>query len=110
MLQTLPSRSHLPRRQPDLSDYLLKRTPFVGPLLRARPTPGGELFGLRLASAWSGDVPEGIKPLRVDLFTTKDFYRDRKLWTDRRYLRCNSPSVGPDLGKVLGEGDGAPLA
>jgi hypothetical protein len=106
MLETLPSRSDLPRRQPDLSNYLLERTPFVGPLLLKRPTPGGALFDVKLASAWSGDVPQGVQTLPVDMFTTKDFYKDRKLWSDPRYFRCNSP-LGIELqrGSILTNGD-----
>jgi len=43
-------------------------------------------------ASWNGP-PQGIVPLPIDLFTSRDFYRDSRLWSDPRYFRCNSPST-----------------
>src|SRR5262252_4764602 len=36
-------------------------------------------------AARDGAIPKGVTPLAVDIFSTKDFYKDRDLWLDKRY-------------------------
>src|SRR5438552_5008070 len=41
--------------------------------------------------------PAGMQALPLDLFTSKNFYKDKDLWMDKRYWRCNNPRQITDI-------------
>jgi hypothetical protein len=52
-----------------------------------------------------------MQALPVDMFTSKNFYKDQALWSDKRYFRCNTPRQITDIwtgGRIKNAQTGAP--
>ena len=57
---------------------------------------GGAGFGRGVTPTFPGP-PAGMQALPLDLFSSKNFYKDQKLWSDQRYFRCNTPRQITDI-------------
>jgi hypothetical protein len=71
------------------------------------PQGGGQRGGGRGGAQGTQGPPAGVEPLKLDLFLSKNFYKDQSLWLDKRYYRCNTSNVLAEIAGRTRGGDPA---
>ena len=87
-----------------LSSVFLPTGPISTTVLAQQPAGRGQGqgkqagvgFGRGNTPTFAGP-PAGMQALPLDLFSSKNFYKDQKLWSDQRYFRCNTPRQLTDI-------------
>ena len=82
-----------------LSTTVFAQQPAAQPAGRGQQGQGkqaGGNFGRGNTPTFAGP-PAGMQALPLDLFLSKNFYKDQKLWSDQRYFRCNTPRQLTDI-------------
>src|SRR5215469_2412999 len=74
-----------------LATFVLTSANYTQAQGAAQGAPGQQRgFGRANTPTFPGP-PTGMQALPMDMFTSKNFYKDKALWSDKRYFRCNTP-------------------